>query len=150
VNAVWAIQPNVTLPAGDYTVVDSGPETWSCNSQSENKGFTNVWRPKNKNLSETNNQQATTSANTQESNPDGVSIRGRIYRPDGEPAYGARVSYGTSAWTLTNSKGEFTLYYLMAGEVEISSSFNGHHQNTVKVNLPSNQIIDITIKLPPD
>lgn len=42
-NAYWVIRPNITLPAGTYTVIDSDPATWSTNSQSANKGFTIVW-----------------------------------------------------------------------------------------------------------
>lgn len=41
-NAFWTVSPNVQLPAGTYTVVDSDNATWSCNSQSKNKGFTKV------------------------------------------------------------------------------------------------------------
>ena len=44
-NAAWATSPNpnVIVPAGTYTVVDSGPATWSYNSGSNNAGFTRVW-----------------------------------------------------------------------------------------------------------
>lgn len=42
-NAYWVVRPDITLPAGTYTVIDSDPATWSTNSQSGNKGFTTVW-----------------------------------------------------------------------------------------------------------
>ncbi len=42
-NAYWVVRPDMTLPAGTYTVIDSDPATWSTNSQSGNKGFTTVW-----------------------------------------------------------------------------------------------------------
>jgi hypothetical protein len=42
-NAYWVVRPNISLPAGTYTVMDSDPATWSNNSQSANKGFTTVW-----------------------------------------------------------------------------------------------------------
>ncbi|MFZ1262737.1 MAG: hypothetical protein WAT34_04440 [Chitinophagaceae bacterium] len=42
-NAYWVVRPNMTLPAGTYTVIDSDPATWSTNGQSANKGFTTVW-----------------------------------------------------------------------------------------------------------
>src|SRR5205823_3960011 len=42
-NAAWVATPNVIVPAGTYTVVDSGPATWSFNSGSNNSGFTRVW-----------------------------------------------------------------------------------------------------------
>jgi hypothetical protein len=35
-NAHWVVTPNITLPAGTYTVVDSNPATWSHNPQSGN------------------------------------------------------------------------------------------------------------------
>jgi len=41
-DAYWEVWPMVTLPAGTYTVVDSSPSTWSCNSQSNNQGITVV------------------------------------------------------------------------------------------------------------
>jgi len=41
-NVFWTVYPNVAIPAGTYTVVDSDKATWSCNSQSLNKGFTKV------------------------------------------------------------------------------------------------------------
>lgn len=41
-NAFWTVSPNVTVPSGTYTVVDGNNATWSCNSQSLNKGFAKV------------------------------------------------------------------------------------------------------------
>jgi hypothetical protein len=41
-NAFWTATPNVTLPAGTYTIIDSEPATWSQNSQSGNRGFSTV------------------------------------------------------------------------------------------------------------
>ncbi|MFA5083610.1 MAG: hypothetical protein WC474_13745, partial [Hydrogenophilaceae bacterium] len=41
-NAYWTARPNVILPAGTYTVIDSNPASWSHNSQSGNRGFTRV------------------------------------------------------------------------------------------------------------
>ena len=38
-NAVWLAKPNVTLPAGTYTIIDSEPATWSQNSSSGNRGM---------------------------------------------------------------------------------------------------------------
>ncbi len=38
-NANWEIKPNVTIPAGTYTIIDSDPGTWSQNSQSGGRGF---------------------------------------------------------------------------------------------------------------
>jgi hypothetical protein len=38
-NANWTATPNVKLPAGEYTVVDSDPATWSQNSQTDGKGM---------------------------------------------------------------------------------------------------------------
>jgi hypothetical protein len=42
-NAFWSVTPNTVIPAGTYTVVDSDKATWSCNTQSQNKGFTKVF-----------------------------------------------------------------------------------------------------------
>lgn len=48
-NAYWTAMPNVRIPAGEYTVIDSNPMTWAQNSQSNNRGFTRVvgylWKP---------------------------------------------------------------------------------------------------------
>lgn len=41
-NAYWNVYPNVTLPAGTYTVIDSDPSTWSQNSGSNGAGFTRI------------------------------------------------------------------------------------------------------------
>ena len=41
-NAYWTVYPNVTLPAGTYTVIDSDPATWSHNAESNNRGFVRV------------------------------------------------------------------------------------------------------------
>jgi hypothetical protein len=38
-NAYWEVTLSVTVPAGEYTVVDSEPATWSCNIDSGNRGF---------------------------------------------------------------------------------------------------------------
>ncbi len=38
-NAYWDAAPNVILPPGTYTVVDSEPSTWSQNSASAGRGF---------------------------------------------------------------------------------------------------------------
>ena len=41
-NAYWTVYPNITLPAGTYTVIDSEPSTWAQNSGSNGAGFTRV------------------------------------------------------------------------------------------------------------
>ena len=42
-NVYWDIFPNITLKAGQqYYIVDSDPETWSCNSVSGNQGFVEI------------------------------------------------------------------------------------------------------------
>lgn len=38
-NAYWIAQPNVTLPPGTYTVLDSDADTWSHNAASRNAGM---------------------------------------------------------------------------------------------------------------
>jgi hypothetical protein len=38
-NASWTCQPNVEVPAGTYTIVDSEPATWSQNPQSGGRGM---------------------------------------------------------------------------------------------------------------
>lgn len=38
-NVDWACQPNIVLPAGSYTVVDSDPSTWSHNAASGSAGI---------------------------------------------------------------------------------------------------------------
>lgn len=42
-NVYWAASPNVTLPAGRYTVIDSDPSTWSQNADSRGEGFVIVY-----------------------------------------------------------------------------------------------------------
>jgi tetratricopeptide (TPR) repeat protein len=41
-NANWHVSPNVVLPPGTYTVIDSAPATWAQNGQSKGRGFTRV------------------------------------------------------------------------------------------------------------
>ena len=41
-NFYWVVKPNICLPAGTYTIVDTYSSTWSYNSQSGNKGFATV------------------------------------------------------------------------------------------------------------
>ncbi|MBS4058928.1 MAG: hypothetical protein KG029_00885, partial [Bacteroidetes bacterium] len=41
-NAYWTVYPNITLPAGTYTVIDSTPSTWAQNSGSNGAGFTRI------------------------------------------------------------------------------------------------------------
>lgn len=41
-NAYWYAEPQVVLPAGDYTVVDSDPSTWAHNDANGNQGMTLV------------------------------------------------------------------------------------------------------------
>ena len=38
-NATWIVEPNVTLPPGTYTVLDSSPDTWSQNAGSMGSGM---------------------------------------------------------------------------------------------------------------
>lgn len=42
VNAYWEVMPNVVIPAGVYTIVDSDPATWSQNKQSGGRGMATV------------------------------------------------------------------------------------------------------------
>lgn len=41
-NVTWECHPNVYLPAGTYTVIDSDPTTWSQNAGSGGRGFAKV------------------------------------------------------------------------------------------------------------
>jgi len=40
-NAVWAVHPDIVIPAGRYTVIDSSPETWATNAETGQRGI--VW-----------------------------------------------------------------------------------------------------------
>jgi tetratricopeptide (TPR) repeat protein len=42
VNAYWNANPNVTVPSGTYTVVDSDPASWAQNSGSQGAGFVRI------------------------------------------------------------------------------------------------------------
>ena len=41
-NATWIVKPDVNIPAGTYTVIDSSPPTWSQNAASQGSGFTRI------------------------------------------------------------------------------------------------------------
>jgi hypothetical protein len=41
-NANWTATPNIKLSAGEYTIIDSEPSTWSQNSESGNRGMCTV------------------------------------------------------------------------------------------------------------
>lgn len=43
VNAIWLCYPYVEFKPGEYTVIDSDPKTWSFNSGSDGKGFSQIW-----------------------------------------------------------------------------------------------------------
>jgi hypothetical protein len=53
-NEAWVATPNVIVPAGTYTVIDSGLDTWSFNLGSNYSGFVRLWgsavRPANGDL----------------------------------------------------------------------------------------------------
>jgi hypothetical protein len=38
-NAYWVINPDIIIPAGTYTVIDSDPDTWSQNSETNGIGM---------------------------------------------------------------------------------------------------------------
>ncbi|NPV61780.1 MAG: hypothetical protein HPY61_03975 [Methanotrichaceae archaeon] len=42
-DAYWTVQPDLELPAGVYTIVDSDPETWSQNSETGGRGVSWIW-----------------------------------------------------------------------------------------------------------
>jgi len=42
-NCYWICEPDIILPAGSYKVIDSDPDTWSCNAGSNNAGFVIVY-----------------------------------------------------------------------------------------------------------
>jgi len=41
-NAFWEVKVDQALPAGTYVIIDSDPQTWSSNRQSQGKGFAAV------------------------------------------------------------------------------------------------------------
>lgn len=41
-NAYWTVYPNVVIPQGTYTVIDSEPHTWAQNSGSQSSGMSRV------------------------------------------------------------------------------------------------------------
>lgn len=42
-NAYWTVSPNVVLPAGHYTILDSDPASWSFNAASKGIGFVDIY-----------------------------------------------------------------------------------------------------------
>lgn len=42
-NAYWTVSPNIRLPVGTYTVMDSDPATWAQNPESEGLGFVDLY-----------------------------------------------------------------------------------------------------------
>jgi len=41
-NAYWTAKPEIVLPAGSYTVIDSEPSTWAQNSGNNHQGMTRI------------------------------------------------------------------------------------------------------------
>jgi len=39
----WIVTPRISIPPRRYTIIDSNKETWSSNSQSRNRGMTQVF-----------------------------------------------------------------------------------------------------------
>lgn len=42
-NIMWVVEPKIVVPAGQYTVIDSDPPTWSANEGSGRAGFAWIW-----------------------------------------------------------------------------------------------------------
>lgn len=42
-NPIWWVYPKVTLPPGEYAVIDSKPSTWAQNAESDEQGMSSVW-----------------------------------------------------------------------------------------------------------
>jgi hypothetical protein len=38
-NAYWTVNPNIVIPAGTYTVIDSDPDTWAQNDETGGAGM---------------------------------------------------------------------------------------------------------------
>ena len=38
-NAYWVVNPNITIPAGTYSIIDSDPATWAQNSETGGAGM---------------------------------------------------------------------------------------------------------------
>jgi len=38
-NAYWAVNPNIAIPAGTYSIIDSDPDTWAQNSETNGAGM---------------------------------------------------------------------------------------------------------------
>lgn len=45
-NANWDVFPNVTLPPGEYNLIDSDPRTWAQNAETGGRGMCWVWAAK--------------------------------------------------------------------------------------------------------
>ena len=41
-SAYWVVEPDLLLPAGSYTIVDSNPSTWAQNDASRNAGMASL------------------------------------------------------------------------------------------------------------
>ncbi len=41
-DAYWTVRPNITLPAGSYTVIDSDPESWAHNEATGGAGMVRI------------------------------------------------------------------------------------------------------------
>jgi hypothetical protein len=42
-NSYWWVQPNIVLPHGRYTVIDSDPSTWSTEAVTQGAGIVQIW-----------------------------------------------------------------------------------------------------------
>ena len=38
-NAYWVVNPNIVIPPGTYTIIDSDPDTWAQNSETNGMGM---------------------------------------------------------------------------------------------------------------
>ncbi len=47
-NVIWEVTPGVVLQPGEYEIIVSKPETWSCNEESLNRGFVSIYTYKEK------------------------------------------------------------------------------------------------------
>jgi hypothetical protein len=144
VNAYWVATPNISLPAGTYTIVDSESSTWAHNSGSGNKGMSDVVADCGSTAASSTSSTSSTGSLHSSHTPSGVA------NPSGTatttatntPFSGTMTgSWQGSGGFIKLASGSFTMSIAANGQVTVrydgddSGSFTGNISNTGNIDL---------------
>jgi hypothetical protein len=139
-NAYWEAQPNVVLPAGTYTIVDSDPATWANNSGSNFSGMSTIQGQAGAGGAvppPTQGSRGTPGVATPTAAQATRGVEGLVRNATtGQPIAGASISGGGRS-TTAGADGRYQLSGLTAGAMEISATAPGFVEDRHTVTVPA-------------